>query len=330
MDGVRNTPADGATPGGDPAIGDEEVARARHTSAVLDSVKLTPLMERTIGRAEIRIALIDGPVAIDHPDLASQNIRAIAGSPWTTCTRTSSIACLHGTFVAGILCARRGSLAPAICPGCTLLVRPVFSELTNNGRIPRTAPSELALAIVQSVEAGARVINLSAALGAPSPNSERELEDALHYAAYHGTIIVAAGGNQGTLGSSAITRHPWVIPVIGSDRQSAPMPESNLGTSIGRRGLRAPGNNITSIGADGNPRTFDGTSVATPFVTGAIALLWSEFPAASPTEVKYALVQPNTPNRASVVPPLLDAWSAFLTLAAGRTKRLERPIQSRQ
>ena len=42
--------------------------------------------------------------------------------------RMSSAACVHGTFVAGILSAKRGSAAPAVCPDCTLLVNPVFSE----------------------------------------------------------------------------------------------------------------------------------------------------------------------------------------------------------
>lgn len=34
-------------------------------------------MERTRGRPEIRIGLIDGPVAVNHPDLVTENIRAL-------------------------------------------------------------------------------------------------------------------------------------------------------------------------------------------------------------------------------------------------------------
>jgi hypothetical protein len=41
----------------------------------LDLVNLTPLMERTSGRAEIKVGLIDGPVAMDHPDLAKLIMR---------------------------------------------------------------------------------------------------------------------------------------------------------------------------------------------------------------------------------------------------------------
>jgi hypothetical protein len=61
---------------------------------------------------------------------------------------------------------------------------------------------------------------------------------------------VAAAGNQGTLGSTAITRHLWVIPVVAYDLQGRPMDQSNLGSSIGRRGLGAPGDRITSLGAE--------------------------------------------------------------------------------
>src|SRR5713226_9325194 len=94
----------------------------------LDLVKLTALMERTSGRPEMIVGLLDGPVAINHPDLASEHIREISGSVQGTCTQASSVACMHGTFVAGILCAKRSSDAPAICPNCTLLVRPIFAE----------------------------------------------------------------------------------------------------------------------------------------------------------------------------------------------------------
>ena len=101
-------------------------------------------------------------------------------------------------------------------------------------------------------------------------------------------IVVAAAGNQGTLGRSAITRHPWVIPVVACDGRGRPMADSNLGGSIGRRGLSAPGDAITSLGADGESLTLGGTSVAAPFVTGATALLWSVFPSASAAEIQWA------------------------------------------
>ena len=93
-----------------------------------DLVKLTSLMERTSGSPELKIGLIDGPVVTKHADLAGDCLREIPRNNGGGCTQADSAACLHGTFVAGILSAKRASVAPGICPNCTLLVRPIFGE----------------------------------------------------------------------------------------------------------------------------------------------------------------------------------------------------------
>ena len=72
----------------------------------------------------------------------------------------------------------------------------------------------------------------------------------------------------------------------------------------------ASGDNITSLGPNGQPVTSGGTSAAVPFVAGAIALLWSLFPEARPAEVKSVVTGAGV-RRATVVPPLLDAWAAY-------------------
>lgn len=288
----------------------------------LELARLTALMERTSGSPDVQIGLIDGPVVTEHPDLVGGHLREIPGHNGATCTQADSAACQHGTFVAGILAAKRNSPAPAICPDCTLLIRPMFAEKsTGTERMPSATPQQLAAAIVECIDAGARVINLSLSLAQPSTKGEQELDEALDQAVRRGVIVVAAAGNQGTLGSSAITRHPWVIPVAACNLQGRPLGASNFGNSIGRRGLSAPGDRVTSLGAEGQPLTLGGTSVAVPFVTGAIALLWSEFPGASAAQIKLAVTQAATPRRASVVPPLLDAWASYNILLAGNARR---------
>jgi subtilisin family serine protease len=293
-----------------------EAHRGRHFRDFLNLVHLAPLMERSSGATQIVIALMDGPVAVNHPDLAAERIRGIDGEPITGCAHAGSASCAHGTFTAGILSAKRSSPAPAICPGCTLLVHPIFKEsVAENGAIPSTTPTELAQAIVECIEAGPRVLNLSIAFAQPSSRGERELEEALDYAAQLGVIVVAAAGNQGALGSSVITRHPWVIPVAACDLRGRPVGETNLGSSVGRRGLLAPGEGVVSLGAEGEPRTLGGTSVAAPFVTGTIALLWSMFPKASVAEVKHAvMMSAYGRRRTTIVPPLLDAWASYQTM----------------
>jgi subtilisin family serine protease len=298
----------------------EEVAHGGNVmsgghSGLLDLIRLSPLMERTSGIPEIVIGLIDGPVASGHPELNSENLKDVDGTPVGSCSDLTSVACVHGTFVAGMLSGKRESAALGICPGCTLLVRPIFIE-TSPGpeQVPSATPMELAQAILDVVEAGARVINLSVALIQQSGNGEVELGRALDHTARKGIVVVAAAGNQGTLGSSLITRHPWVIPVVAYDQHGHLMPLSNLGSSIGRRGVGAAGEGVTSLRAVGGSLTLSGTSVATPFVTGAVALLWSCFPHASAAEVKLALSGASL-RRHSIAPPLINAEAAYEALA---------------
>ncbi|MBV8809399.1 MAG: S8 family serine peptidase [Acidobacteriaceae bacterium] len=272
-------------------------------------------MERTAGRPEITLGLIDGPVALDHPDLANAAVRTAGGRAEAACARADAAACTHGTFVAGMLSARRGSTAPAICPECTLLLRPIFLDGDNLGQMPSATPQQLSEAIIETVGAGARVINLSAGMVRSSPRGEMRLQEALDYAAESGVLVIAAAGNQSQIGSSTITGHPWVIPVAACNNQAQPLTGSNLGTSIGKRGLSAPGKDITSLGSNGKTWRMSGTSVAAPFVTGAIALLWSEFPVASAAHIKFAITQ-GAGKRKSIAPPVLDARAAYESMKA--------------
>jgi subtilisin family serine protease len=286
----------------------------------LDLVGLSELMRRTSGRREIMVGLVDGPIVNYHPGFAMENIRTIPSESGGSCARADSVACMHGTFVAGILSAKRGSAAPAICPGCTLLVRPIFPETTSkDGRMPSATPRELAAAILDCIDADAHLVNLSLALAESSCRGARELEEALDHAMRREVIVVAAAGNQGTIGSSVITRHPWVIPVVACDLQGRPVGGSNLGKSIGSRGLSAPGDDITSLGTAGEPLRSGGTSVAAPFVTGAIALLWSEFPTAAAPQLKRAVTRSRGIRRKTVVPALLDAWGAYQVMTRAFT-----------
>src|SRR5215467_12598574 len=113
------------------AVGDTEDSRSVHSQkhmTPLDLVNLTTLTAQTSGRPDMLIGLIDGPIAVNHPDLAAGNICLLPGTLPGACAHVRSAACLHGTFVAGILCAQRHSVAPAICPRCTLMVRSIFAE----------------------------------------------------------------------------------------------------------------------------------------------------------------------------------------------------------
>ena len=287
-----------------------------------DLVAMTRLTNLTAGSHEVKIGLVDGPVALSHPDLEAARMHLL-GDPHA-CRGASDAVRAHGTFVAGMLSAMSTSRTPGLCPGCVLLVRPVFcAPASVPGEMPVATPDELAAAIVQCVEAGARVLNLSLALATPTQKGEAALELALNHAVKRGVIVVAAAGNQGTLGTSCITRHPWVIPVAACDRFGRPMGFTNLGASLGRRGLCAPGEGISSLGLDGEPVMGSGTSVAVPFVTAAIALLWSLFPDSSAGQVQFAVTQGAGAPRRSITPPLLNGWAAYQSMVKGRANHAD-------
>jgi hypothetical protein len=99
---------------------------------------------------------------------------------------------MHGTLVAGNLAARRGSQVPAICPDCTLLIRAVFSEEPKSiAEMPSATPAELTQAVLDAINACARVINLSLNAVASSARDKHQLESALTYAAARVVIVSA-------------------------------------------------------------------------------------------------------------------------------------------
>jgi|tagenome__1003787_1003787.scaffolds.fasta_scaffold20824140_2 subtilisin family serine protease len=270
---------------------------------------LRRLMSIEPGRKNVVVALLDGPVALSHPDLAGADLRDITVEKHSECQSGESRACHHGTFVAGILSADRSSAGLGICRGCTVLVRPIFAGGLEPGQ-PSATPQELAQAIVESLRRGAHLINVSAALDL-AVGREPELEAALELAGRHGALVIAAAGNEGTIGSSPLTRHPGVLPVAASDAARRPMPTSNLARSVAMRGIAAPGV-VTSISPDGPPVTLSGTSFATAVVTGVCALLWSLFHDLTAHDIARAVVGPE--RRRSVSPPVLNAWAAYQRL----------------
>jgi subtilisin family serine protease len=276
-------------------------------------LELNGLLATTQGSPAIIIGLIDGPVA-PHPDLEAARLQTLLTGSAAACENIESPACQHGTFIAGILCSKRESLAPGICPGCTVLLRPIFCEVTRtNPNCPEVTPSELKQAIRETVDAGVNIINLSLGLASAALLDYPGLQDTFDYALQKGVLLVAASGNQGSLGPVPLFKHPWVIPVSACDAQGRLEPSSNIGLSIGKRGLMAPGVGVRSTAPGGTYTTTGGTSVAVPFVTGTIALLWSLFPETTASQMRQAILRPGLPRR-SVSPPLLNARESWQAL----------------
>jgi subtilisin family serine protease len=275
---------------------------------------LAQLMSRTSGAPEVVIGLIDGPVDWQHQGLIRDNLREIA--PHTTvCADSGNPACVHGTFLAGVFAGAPGSVAPGLCPGCTLLLRPLFHE---SGPLhfgqPGASAEELAQAIIDVVAAGAQIVNLSVSLMRGTDGPWAQLDSALDYAAKRGAVAVLAAGNQGAVGGTR-ARHPVALPVAACDSDGRPLPSSNLGGSLARRGVSAPGERITSLGACGGVLTFGGTSVATALVSGLIALLCSLFPWAGSRRAADAVIRTARGGRKSIIPPIVNASAAYDLMA---------------
>jgi subtilisin family serine protease len=289
----------------------------------LKQARLEILMNLSTGDPKITIGLIDGPVDFSHPAFQGSNIRTIKKSQTVACNDASNISCSHGTFIAGILCSKRGFAAPAICPDCEILLNPIFNQDTdhvrfdNTGIIPSTSPEKLSDAIIETIDAGARIINLSLGLSTSALVVYDRLQQAYDYAVQKGVIIVAAAGNQGNIGSTPIVNHQWLIPVSACDEDGRIAAMSNFGPSIGNRGLMAPGINIISTYPEGQYARMSGTSFAAPFVTGGIALLWSLFTNNTAASIKYSVINAASSRRRSILPPLFNAEMAWELLKNG-------------
>jgi subtilisin family serine protease len=237
----------------------------------LSQTGLQSLMRSSSGHPDVVVGIIDGPIDLNHPAFQLSNIKTVRDSQFNACKNASSIACLHGTFVAGILCAKRGLSAPAICPNCKIVLNPIFKEVNNTNKKDVMFPS----AIIETVDAGTQVINLSLGLSSSLLTTYDKLQQSYDYALQKGVIIVAAAGNQGNIGNISLIKHEWLIPVAACDENGKLDSMSNFGPSIGNRGLMAPGVNIMSTYPGGQYSRMSGSSFAAPFVTGGIALLRS-------------------------------------------------------
>ncbi|WP_256227103.1 S8 family serine peptidase [Streptomyces sp. PAN_FS17] len=272
-------------------------------------------MARSAGAADLRVGLVDGPVMVGHPGLSRAKIKW--SCPMDVAERDADdVAALHATSTAGVLVAGRRSGALGICPGITLVTRSVFRSPA--ARSAGTATwIELADALVELADAGARIVNMSLSLAAGTSKEHRAVQDALDYVAAHGVIVVAAAGNEGTIDSTVVTRHRSVLPVVAYNRQGRPGRMSNIGRSIGQRGVGVVADGLMSLGAHGTLRAFGGTSAAAAVATGALALILSELPKTTPEELISAMKGAPS-HRTSVVPPLMNAWRAFESLLAAR------------
>ncbi|MFB6440755.1 S8 family serine peptidase [Streptomyces sp. NPDC056411] len=152
--------------------------------------------------------------------------------------------------------------------------------------LPLTADKAVPDATRFAVDHGADVINMS--FGA-DPNTP-DMCESIHYAVEKGVVVVAAVGNEGTSEKHIPAACPGAIGVGAVDEYGKVWDMSNYNSSVD---LLAPGVDVPVLGgkSDSQYGTTDGTSVATAYVTSAVALLREKFPDLTPGQIANRLVK---------------------------------------
>ncbi len=187
----------------------------------------------------------------------------------------------HGTAVAGIIAARgnNGIGVAGLCWSCQILPVKVMND-SGMG-----SSSTIASGIVWAADQGAAIINMSLAGYSDSASEEA----AVNYARSKGVVVVAAAGNNSNQVKTYPASIPGVISVAATDMNDQLYSFSTFGSWVT---LAAPGCKRSVTRLDGAYDWFCGTSEASPFVAGTVALALSFHPGLSPDGVRDVLVQP--------------------------------------
>ncbi len=235
----------------------------------LNKIQAPAAWDITTGSSDIVIAVVDTGIDLNHPDLSCPG-KLTPG--WDFVNQDAmpdddhrSKGFGHGSHVAGIAaaCTNNSTGVAGVAWGARLM--PVKS-LDDRGD---GTYEDVALGITYAVDQGAHIINLS--LGGASGSGT--LADAVRYASDHGRLVVAAtGNNSGSVMYPAAYPEAMAVAATTSFDQRAWFSNHGPETDIA-----APGVSIYSTVIDDYGYK-DGTSMATPFVAGLAALVWSASP----------------------------------------------------
>lgn len=211
----------------------------------------------------------------------------------------------HGTHVSGIIAAERNN-GKGI-NGIANNVKIMAIRSTPNGD---EYDKDVALAIRYAVDNGAQIINMSFGKSF-SPHSDW-VRDAIKYAAEKDVLIIHASGNEkkdldtgNKYPNDAIANGPEVADNFISVGALTPRYGSNMVAKYSNYGkinvdVFAPGSEIYSATPENEYESQNGTSMAAPNVSGVAALIRSQYPSLTVSQVKQILMDSGHPIRAKV------------------------------
>lgn len=263
----------------------------QYPTSSIDIIKARDVWEQSNKGQGVVVAIIDTGVDTTHPDLIDKiiggyNFSSDDGGNKKIYTDYNG----HGTHVAGIIAAENKEMGVVgVAPNCKLLILKIlnrFGKGSYNGLIS-------ALQYIKKWRGPngekVQVINLS--LGGPTHKDE--LYTVIKELHTLGIVIVAAAGNEGDgLSTTEEISFPGfykeTLSVGSVNQQLAPsiFSESHLNIDF-----VAPGEGILSTHLNGEYVKLNGTSMATPHVSGATALALQLIkpcaPPLIPAQVKY-------------------------------------------
>jgi subtilisin family serine protease/subtilase family serine protease len=264
------------------------------------------------GNPAVTVAVIDSGIDYTHPDLApnyagGDDFVFLDGDPMDDHG--------HGTHVAGTIAAAIDNLTgnPAEAEGVTGVAPRARIRAYKVCRSDGTCDDfAIQQAIARAVVDGANVINMSLGESEYSQSLNAAVQDAWQA----GVVIVAGAGNDGNTNRFYPAAFDNVVSVAAFDENHGRPSFSNYGSWVD---ISAPGNIIMStypMAACGNTTTpgdtgcyawNTGTSMATPHVAGAAALIWSRSDVTSNAQVVDILFHSADRGGASNV--RLDSWT---------------------
>ena len=225
-----------------------------------------------------KVCIIDTGYNLGHPDLPGQNDGVTGQGNNSAVGNWYNDGNGHGTHVAGTISAYDNSEGViGVYPGVNLHIVKIFDDSGS-----WTYASDIITAIDQCQDAGADVVNMSLG-GAGSSSAEAS---AMQGFVDDNMLLVAAAGNDGNSSLSYPASYDAVVSVAAVDSGKNRASYSQYNSQVE---ISGPGSSVYSTYPSSSYATLSGTSMATPHVAGAAALVWSFHPQCSASQIRSAL-----------------------------------------